>query len=253
MPDPTVHRRKAAPEPGRPARKPNARNRPQEEQPFSHRRAQVLKSAARLFAEFGFETTSMRQIAEEVDLLPGSIYHHFATKEDILHAILKQPLQRCAQDIFSISQLPVDAEHRLIASALMRFYRYMREWEVHAILLHDSKFFRRTKDFSYVQDAKMRAFHVLESILREGVRTRLFHSGIDTYLMIGTIARMLTSTANWFRSGDIYSADRPTKYTMNHVIDYQLDCMLRMIRTPSRLAEPVPRDACERLILSQTG
>ncbi len=195
----------------------------------------------------------MRQIADEVDLLPGSIYHHFATKEDILHAILKEPMQRFAQDIFSISQLPVDAEHRLIASALMRFYRYIREWEVHAIILHDSKFFRRTKDFSYVQDAKMRAFRVLESILQEGVRTRLFHADIDTYLMIGTIARMLISTANWFRSGDIYSSDRPTKYTVDHVIDYQLDCILRMIRAPSRLAEPIPRDACERLILSQTG
>jgi AcrR family transcriptional regulator len=253
MPNPTVRRRKAAPEPGRAASRPSARNRPQEEPPFSDRRAQVLKSSARLFAEFGFETTSMRQIADEVNLLPGSIYHHFATKEDILHAILKEPLLRFAQDIFSISQLPVDAEHRFIASVLMRFYRYMREWEVHAITLHDSKFFRRTKDFSYVQDAKLRAFYVLESILREGVRTRLFHPDIDPYLMIGTTARMLISTANWFRSGDMYSSDRPTKYTVDHVIDHQLDCMLRMLRTPSRLAEPIPRDACERLTLVQTG
>jgi AcrR family transcriptional regulator len=253
MPNPTVRRRKAAADPARTAPKPNARNRPQEEQPISDRRAQVLKSSARLFAEFGFETTSMRQIADEVNLLPGSIYHHFATKEDILHAILKEPLHRFAQDIVSISQLPVDAEHRLIASALMRFYRYMREWEVHAIILHDSKFFRRTRDFSYVQDAKLRAFHVLESILQDGVRTRLFHADIDTYLMIGTTARMLISTANWFRVGDMYSSDRPTKYTVDHVIDYQLDCMLRMIRTPSRLSEPIPREACERLTLFQTG
>jgi AcrR family transcriptional regulator len=253
MPNPIVRRHKAVPEPARAAPKPYPRNRAQEEQPFSDRRTQVLKASACLFAEFGFETTSMRQIADQVDLLAGSIYHHFATKEDILHAILREPLLRFAQDIFSISQLPVDAEHRLVASVLMRFYRYMREWEVHAIILHDSKFFRRNKDFSYVQDAKIRAFHVLESILQEGVQARLFHEDIETYLTIGTTARMLISTANWFRIGDIYSSDRPTKYTLDHVIDYQLDCILRMIRTPSRLGEPTHRDACERLILFQTG
>jgi AcrR family transcriptional regulator len=253
MPNPIVRRRKAAPEPLRTARKLHLRNRSQEEKPLSDRRTQVLKASARLFAEFGFETASMRQIADAVDLLPGSIYHHFATKEDILHAVLREPLSRFSQDIFNISQLPVDAEHRLVATALMRFYRYIREWEVHAILMHDSKFFRRNKDFSYVQDRKMRAFHVLESILQEGVRARLFHPDIDTYLMIGTTARMLISTANWFRIGDIYSSDRPTKYTLDHVIDYQLDCILRMIRIPSRLEAPIPRNDCERLILFQTG
>jgi AcrR family transcriptional regulator len=249
----TVIRRKARPTRTRTAAKPTARNRPQQEEPISDRRTQIVETSARLFAEFGFETTSMRQIADEVDILPGSIYHHFNTKEDILHAILRGPMPRFAQDIFSISKLPADAEHRLVASTLMQFYRYVRDWEVHTIVLHDSKFFRRHKDFSYVQDAKMRALHVLESILKEGIAARLFHADIDTYLMIGTTARMLISTANWFRIGDMYSADRPAKYTLDNVIDYHLDCVLRMIRTPSRLGEPIPRETCERLILFQTG
>lgn len=229
------------------------RNRGQQVEPISERRTQIIKTSSRLFADYGFETTSMRQIADEVSLLPGSIYHHFDTKEDILHAILREPLKRFSQDILSISQLPVDAEHRLVASELMRFYRYIREWEVYAIILHDSKFFRRTKDFSYVQDAKSKAFRLLESILQEGVRSRLFHPNIDTYLMIGTTARMLISTASWYRIGDIYSSNRPSKYDLDHVIDFQLDCTLRLIRTPSRLEEPIPRDTCERLILSGTA
>jgi AcrR family transcriptional regulator len=253
MPNTTVQRRKTRPRRTQAATGPNPRNRLQEAEPVTDRRTQIVKTAARLFAEFGFETASMRQIATEVDILPGSIYHHFATKEDILHTILREPMLRFAEDIFSISQLTVDAEHRLVASVLMRIYRYIRDWEVHAIVLHDSKFFRRTKDFSYVQEAKMRAFRVLESILQDGVKARLFHPDIDTYLMIGISARMLISTANWFRIGDLYSADRPSKYTLDKVIDYQLDCILRMIRTPTRLGEAIPRETCERLILFQTG
>jgi TetR/AcrR family transcriptional regulator, cholesterol catabolism regulator len=250
MPNSNAHRRKGSST--RRAIKPQLRSR-QEEPSFSDRRTQIIQVSARLFAEYGFETASMRRIAEEVDILPGSIYHHFATKEDILHVILREPMLELARDFVRIAQLPFDAEQRLVTSILSRFYLYIREWEVHTIVLHDSKFFRRHKDFGYVQEAKLQSFQVLEKLLMEGVETRLFHPDLDTYLTIGTMARMLISTANWFRSGDIYSTDRPARYTLDHVVDYLLDCILRMIRRPSRLSEPVPRKECEREILALTA
>ena len=47
----------------------------------------LLKAAAGLFAHQGFKATSMRDIANAVDMLPGSIYYHFASKDDLLLAI----------------------------------------------------------------------------------------------------------------------------------------------------------------------
>jgi AcrR family transcriptional regulator len=215
----------------------------------SDRRTQILQVSARLFAEFGFETTSVRQIADQVSILAGSLYHHFGTKEEILHEILRAPLHRITQDNARIQQLPADAEHRLVASVVVRFHQYVRDWEVHTIILHDSKFFRRRDDFSYVQEVKSRAFRMLELVLIEGMQTGLFHAGIDTYLMIGTISRMLSSAAAWFCSGDLYSANKPSRYTLDNVIDFHLDNILRMLRASSRLTRPIPREACERLIL----
>ena len=51
------------------------------------RAPQVLDAAARLFRAQGFEGTSVRDIARAVGMLPGSIYCHFATKEDLLLAV----------------------------------------------------------------------------------------------------------------------------------------------------------------------
>jgi len=47
----------------------------------------VLDAAARLFAQRGYAATSMRDIAQAASMLPGSLYYHFAAKEDLLAAV----------------------------------------------------------------------------------------------------------------------------------------------------------------------
>lgn len=53
----------------------------------------VLDAAARLFAEKGYSATSMRDIAMACGMLPGSLYYHFAAKEDLLTAVYKRGVQ----------------------------------------------------------------------------------------------------------------------------------------------------------------
>lgn len=48
------------------------------------RRDELLEAAAGLFATRGYAATSIRDIAREVGILSGSLYYHFASKEDIL-------------------------------------------------------------------------------------------------------------------------------------------------------------------------
>jgi AcrR family transcriptional regulator len=53
------------------------------------RRAEILAIATKLFAEKGFQATSIREIANAAGILSGSLYYHFDTKEDMLHEIIK--------------------------------------------------------------------------------------------------------------------------------------------------------------------
>ena len=50
----------------------------------------VLDAAARLFAEKGYSATSMRDIAMACGMLPGSLYYHFAAKEELLAAVYRR-------------------------------------------------------------------------------------------------------------------------------------------------------------------
>jgi AcrR family transcriptional regulator len=51
-------------------------------------RSRILDIAAALFVEQGYEATSLRQIADAVGMKAGSLYYHFASKDDLLTAVL---------------------------------------------------------------------------------------------------------------------------------------------------------------------
>ena len=51
------------------------------------KRQEIIDAAARCFARQGYDGTSMRDVAKLANLLPGSIYYHFASKEEMLKAV----------------------------------------------------------------------------------------------------------------------------------------------------------------------
>jgi AcrR family transcriptional regulator len=59
-------------------------------------RLQILETAQRLFAELGYDATSIQMIADELGLTKAAVYYHFRAKSDILHAAMLPGIQRVA-------------------------------------------------------------------------------------------------------------------------------------------------------------
>jgi AcrR family transcriptional regulator len=53
-------------------------------------REQILESASRLFYDRGYGATSIRDIAEAVGVSSSTMYHHFTSKQDVLHAVVSR-------------------------------------------------------------------------------------------------------------------------------------------------------------------
>jgi AcrR family transcriptional regulator len=63
------------------------------------RMAQVLDAAASQFAAKGFQDTSIRDIVNTVGMLPGSLYCHFANKEELLVAVHAEGVRRICEAV----------------------------------------------------------------------------------------------------------------------------------------------------------
>ncbi|WP_043617085.1 TetR/AcrR family transcriptional regulator [Nonomuraea candida] len=55
-------------------------------------RSRIQEVALRLFAEQGYEATSLREIAEELGVTKAALYYHFKTKDDIVASLVDKRL-----------------------------------------------------------------------------------------------------------------------------------------------------------------
>ncbi|MFF5567962.1 TetR/AcrR family transcriptional regulator [Streptomyces sp. NPDC012623] len=53
-------------------------------------RRRIQDVALELFAEQGYEKTSLREIAERLDVTKAALYYHFKTKEDIIISVFEE-------------------------------------------------------------------------------------------------------------------------------------------------------------------
>ncbi|WP_255953201.1 TetR/AcrR family transcriptional regulator [Streptomyces odontomachi] len=95
-------------------------------------RQRIQDVALELFAEQGYEKTSLREIAERLDVTKAALYYHFKTKEDILHGIFEDVGRPMTELIEWGNQQPHTLETKLevlrrysdalaTASPIMRF------------------------------------------------------------------------------------------------------------------------------------
>lgn len=212
------------------------------------RRGQILQIAAKRFAEFGYEATTIRQIADDAQILSGSIYHHFDTKDEILDEIIRDAVDFLSENSQRIARSDADAEIRLTALILLALGELTKDQEAHSILYNERKFLRRSPHFEYVAKAKAANYNAWELVLGDGVKSGAFKASVDIFLTISTVIRMLNTCADWFKHDGAYEIEKIRTYRLEEVIDFNLDLILRALRSEARIGEPIPRAAALRLI-----
>ena len=82
-------------------------------------RERILKVALELFGARGYEGTSIRDIAEQVEMTKAAVFYHFPAKEDLLTAILGPAMARVARVLEEYSPINDVQERRELVTALV--------------------------------------------------------------------------------------------------------------------------------------
>ena len=103
------------------------------------RQRQILDVALALFAKQGYAATATKQIAREVGIAEGLIFHYFPKKQDLLKALLSER-HAFVQEV--VEALVLDS-HRNMAEELMQVAKHWltvhrQERQLVAILLSES-------------------------------------------------------------------------------------------------------------------
>ena len=77
-------------------------------------REKILDAAREMFAHEGYDSVTMRAIAERIEFTPTAIYHHFKNKDALLTELCQADFQKLAQ-LFNASAVPPDPVERILA------------------------------------------------------------------------------------------------------------------------------------------
>ena len=91
--------------------------------PPEERRKELINTAARLFAEKGYESVSVRDILDEVGGAPGMFYYYFKSKQDIYLATMEDYIsekleRKCA--LMDDNTMPFEERRRLLSELIAK-------------------------------------------------------------------------------------------------------------------------------------
>ena len=129
---------------------------------YDRRQHEVVSAAARLFAERGYQATSIGDLTEATGLAAGGLYHYIGSKEQLLFRIcdeLLEPLLDEARTIVARDAAAAEQLRELLRAWLAHIERHRFHMLVFAqerhVIAHDQrwqKVRRQRKDFVQILD-----------------------------------------------------------------------------------------------------
>src|ERR1700733_2010626 len=173
----------------------------------SERRADVMQTAAELFAQKGFRATTVREIADAAGILSGSLYHHFDSKESIGDEILLSFINDVLADYRAAAASasgPRDVIEQIVRSTSRTLSRHRAAL---AMLQNDWSYFSTQSRFAYLRKALGEIERTWIAQFERGKEAGAFRSALDPRLTYRLLRDVLWIPSQWGATGG-YATDQ---------------------------------------------
>ncbi len=170
----------------------------------SERREEILALAAKIFADKGYASTTVREIADAAGILSGSLYHHFDSKESMLDEIMHGFLDHIVREAFSsLGGNP---------AAL-------------AVMINEFNFLVQFPRFAYLREGAEETERLWVGVIEHGMRAGVFRSDLDAGMIYRFMRDSIWISVRWYRPDG--------KYRPEEIADFYLELLLDGLVTGS--------------------
>jgi AcrR family transcriptional regulator len=177
------------------------------DRPPPKRDSEVLEAAARVFAQRGYAKASVQDVADDLGISRGSVYHYIDTKEDLLYSLLEQVaagLDRLHDEVATAEGL----------APLERIALYVRLLVLHNLdnLTPISVYYRDVEHLSEARLDRLRRRgrvrrRYLITLIDEAQRQGHIDAGRDSRVVADCILATIVWTYSWYRPNDRIGRD----------------------------------------------
>lgn len=150
---------------------------------FNEKQIEIIVAAERLFAEEGFDGTSVRDIAKAANVNIAMISYYFGSKEKLLEALLLYRVSSMKLTLESVSQeniSPVEKMNKLIYTYVNRIHSNRCIYQILHFELSNKK---RELNFKEFIQLKKENLKFIEAIVKEGQEKGVYSNDINIALL----------------------------------------------------------------------
>jgi len=161
-------------------------------------RARLIEVAKRLFQEHGSDEVTVRTIAAAANIEAGSIYYHFASRDQILRAVLERGVGDARQEVLAaIAEAGADSSPLArLRAALGAHLKYTLRHHFSSRLKAIRRLPKRLRDHHMQQERDYAA--IFAGLLEEAGREGLLQPGFDPSVVRMLAMGALTWVAEWY-------------------------------------------------------
>ncbi|MEU4716339.1 TetR/AcrR family transcriptional regulator [Micromonospora purpureochromogenes] len=190
----------------------------------------LLAVATRLFAEKGFEKTSVQEIVEAAGVTKGAMYHYFAAKDDLLKEIYQRLLRMQRERLEAIMARDQPVALRLRAAAADVVVTAIANLDDATIFLQSMHLLSADRRLA-VRAARREYHERFRALVEEGQRAGTFRADVPADLAVDYFFGAVHHLGAWFRTDG--------RLTAEQVGAHFADLLLSSLR-PDPPADPQP-------------
>lgn len=155
---------------------------------FNEKQLQIIETSERLFAQKGFDATSVRDIAEEAGVNVAMISYYFGSKEKLMEAIFEAKIGKVQMRVEALlkdeSLLPFQKMYILIDEHIERV---MHSQHFYRIMISEQLTNKNPAILQTVKQLKVRNAELISELIKEGQQKGFFKKKVDVVLMLNTL------------------------------------------------------------------
>lgn len=180
----------------------------------------LLSAATKLFAQKGFDRTSVQEIVEAAGVTKGAMYHYFDSKDDLLSEIYGRVLRLQTEQLEKVAATEAPVRDRLRQAAVDVVVSTIENLDDTTIFLQSMH--QLSPDKSKAVRAERRRYHDrFRSLIEEGERAGVFRTDKPADIVVDFFFGSVHHLGAWFRSSGRLSA----RQVGEHYADLLLDAL----------------------------
>ena|SRR5579875_2332041 len=177
---------------------------------YSEKQVQIMEAAEKLFAEKGFDGTSVRDIAEAAHVNLAMISYYFGSKEKLMETMFKYRGEHLRLQLENMiankDMLPMQKIEKLIDDYVDRIFK---KQFFHKIMVREQMVCSSGPIASHILEMKQTNQALIKQLIQEGQRKGDFRKHIDIPLLmmtlIGTINQAVTTQPYYRQTNNLQS------------------------------------------------